>query len=84
MARTACSPHGLGTSLDMPRGLASGSEPHREGDAREGRGRGGTDCAGPLHTPDCDTRDGEGHTHCGTRVRRGVKFSLLVSPGRRS
>ena len=46
----------------------SGSEPHREGDAREGRGRGGTDCAGPLHTPDCDTRDGEGHTRIGTRV----------------
>ena len=61
----------------------SGSEPHREGDAREGRGRGGTDCAGPLHTPDCDTRDGEGHTHWHAS-RREVKFSSLVSPGRRS
>ena len=34
-----------------------------EGDACEGRGRGGADCAGHLHTPDCDARDGEGHTH---------------------
>ena len=23
----------------------------------EGRGRSGTDCAGSLHTPDCDARD---------------------------
>ena len=81
MARIACSPRGLGTSLDIPRVALSGSEPNREGDAREGRGRGGTDCAGPLHTPDCDTRDGEGHTHwhaCGGW--RGVEFSSLVSP----
>ena len=41
----------------------SGSELRREGDACEGRGRGGADCAGHLHTPDCDARDGEGHTH---------------------
>ena len=34
-----------------------------EGDACEGRGRGGADCAGHLHTPGCDARDGEGHTH---------------------
>ena len=40
----------------------SGSELRREGDACEGRGRGRTDCAGHLHTPDCDARDGEGHT----------------------
>ena len=41
----------------------SGSELRREGDAREGRGRGGTDCVGNLHMPDCDARDGgEGHT----------------------
>ena len=40
----------------------SGSELRREGDAREGRGRGGTDYAGDPHTPDCDARDaGEGH-----------------------
>jgi hypothetical protein len=26
-------------------------------------GSGGTDCAGIPHTPDCDARDGEGHTH---------------------
>ena len=44
----------------------SGSELRRKGDAREGRGRGGTDCAVNLHTPDCDARDGEGHWHaCG-------------------
>ena len=34
-----------------------------EGDACEGRRRGGADCAGLLHTPDCDARDGDGHTH---------------------
>ena len=38
----------------------SGSELRREGDTCEERGRGGTDCAGHLHTPDCDARDGEG------------------------
>ena len=36
-------------------------------DAREGRGRGGTDCVGILHTPGCDPAThataGEGHTH---------------------
>mgnify|MGYP006092583467 CR=1 FL=1 len=32
--------------------------------------------AGPLPTPDCDTREGEGHTRIGTRVVwRGVKSS---------
>ena len=36
----------------------------------EGRGRGGTDCAVHLHTPDCDARDGEGHMHW-HRVWRG-------------
>ena len=41
----------------------SGSELRREGDAREGRGRGGTDCAGNLHTPDCDARDGSLSEH---------------------
>ena len=45
--------------------------PHREGDAREGRGRDGTDCAGSPHTPGCDARDGEGHTHWHARVERG-------------
>ena len=47
----------------------SGSELRREGDACEGRGRSGTDCAGYLHTPDCDARDGGG-PHA--RVWRGV------------
>ena len=47
----------------------SGSELRREGDAREGRGRGGTDCVGNLHTPGCDARDGGG-PHA--RVWRGV------------
>ena len=41
----------------------------REGDAREGRGRGGTDSVGNLHMPDCDARDGGG-PHA--RVWRGV------------
>ena len=43
--------------------------PH-EGDAREGRGRGGTDCAGNLHTPDCDARDGGGPHALAPRVER--------------
>eukprot|EP00964_Phaeocystis_antarctica_P008784 scaffold4763_cov55-Phaeocystis_antarctica.AAC.3 len=59
-----------------------------EGDAREGRGRGGTDCAGNLHTPDCDARDGGG-PHALARVWRGStgaggspKFppKILVTP----
>ena len=48
----------------------SGSELRREGDAREGRGRGGTDCAGNLHTPGCDARDGGGPHALAPRVER--------------
>ena len=53
--------------------------PYAGSDAREGRGRGGTDYAGNLHTPDCDARDGEGRTHwhaCG--LWRGLKSTLLT------
>ena len=46
----------------------SGSELRREGDACEGRGRGGTDCAGHLHTPDCDARRGGPHALARDRV----------------
>ena len=49
----------------------SGSELRREGDAREGRGRGGTDCVGNLHVRRAATHaTGEGHTHW-HRVWRG-------------
>ena len=60
----------------------SGAELRREGDACEGHGRGGTDCAGHLHTPDCDARDGEGHAHwhaCG----EGKIHLTPLSPGGR-
>ena len=63
---------------ELCRSITSDRQTHLEGDAREA-GAGGTDCAGPLHTPDCDTRDGEGHTHWHAS-RREVKFSSLVSP----
>ena len=65
-----------GSTRDQPgfgyRVTLSGSELHREGDACEGRGRGGTDCAGNLHTPDCEARGGGGpHARTGTRACGG-------------
>ena len=48
-SRTACSPRGLRTTAWVPHGTLSRSElVRREGDACEGRGHGGTDCAGVL------------------------------------
>eukprot|EP00964_Phaeocystis_antarctica_P053102 scaffold31129_cov59-Phaeocystis_antarctica.AAC.2 len=72
----------------------SGSELRREGDAREGRGRGGTDCVGNLHTPGCDARDGGGPHALAPRVERVngpvggsrnplQKSSSHLSPGKR-
>ena len=65
----------------------SGSELRREGDACEGRGRSGTDCAGLLHTPDCDARNGEGHTHlhaCGEGENPPHSSALVGGVGRRA
>ena len=64
--------------------LLSGSEPHREGDAREGRERGGagTMCGEPANAGLRRARRGRGGplAVAPARVWRGVKI-LPLSPG---